>query len=68
MWVGGVSRLLMTYLMILDLQSLSVLGLGSPNRLSHRIAAGHTEQRRNFGVTQSGVIALIIRGNLELSS
>jgi hypothetical protein len=35
---------------------LSVLGLGSPNRLSHRIAAGHTEQRRNFVVTQSGVI------------
>jgi hypothetical protein len=25
-----------------------VLGLGSPNRLSHRIAAGHPEQRRNF--------------------
>jgi hypothetical protein len=46
----------MTYLMLQDLQSLSVLGLGSPNRLSHRIAAGHTEQRRNFGVTQSGVI------------
>jgi hypothetical protein len=35
---------------------LGVLGLGSPNRLSHRIAAGHTEQRRNFVVTQSGVI------------
>ena len=32
------------------------MGFGSPNRLSHRIAAGHTEQRRNFGVTQSGVI------------
>jgi hypothetical protein len=27
----------------LDLQSLNVVGLGSPNRLSHRIAAGHTE-------------------------
>jgi hypothetical protein len=35
---------------------LSVLGLGSPNRLSHRIAAGHTKQRRNFVVTQFGVI------------
>jgi hypothetical protein len=46
----------MTYLMLQDLQSLSVLGLGSPNRLSHRIAAGHTEQRRDFVVTQSGVI------------
>ena len=33
-----------------------MLGPGSPNRLSHRIAAGHTEQRRDFGVTQSGVI------------
>jgi hypothetical protein len=33
-----------------------VLGLGSPNRLSHRIAAGHTKQPRNFVVTQSGVI------------
>ena len=32
------------------------MGFGSPNRLSHRIAAGHTEQRRNFVVTQSGVI------------
>ena len=57
--LGGpsrVSRLLMTYLMLKDLQSLSVVGLGSPNRLSHRIAAGHTEQRRNFVVAQSGVI------------
>jgi hypothetical protein len=35
---------------------LSVLGLGSPDRLSHRIAAGHTKKRRNFVVTQSGVI------------
>jgi hypothetical protein len=35
---------------------LSVLGLDSPNRLSRRIAAGHTEQQRNFVVTQSGVI------------
>jgi hypothetical protein len=46
----------MTYLMLYDLQSLTVLGPGSPNRPSHRIAAGHTEQRRNFVVTQSGVI------------
>jgi hypothetical protein len=56
--LGGpsrVSRLLMTYLMLKDLQSLSVVGLGSPNRRSHRIAAGHTEQRRNFVVAQSGV-------------
>jgi len=39
----GSARLLMTYLMLEDLQSLNVVGLGSPNRLSHRIAAGHTE-------------------------
>jgi hypothetical protein len=35
---------------------MSVLGPGSPNRLSHRIAAGQTEQRRDFVVTQSGLI------------
>ena len=44
------------YYDLFGLQSLRVSGLGSPNRLSHRIAAGHTEQRRNFVVTQSGVI------------
>ena len=33
----------MIYLMLEDLQSLNVVGLGSPNRQSHRIAAGHTE-------------------------
>ena len=33
-----------------------MLGLGSPNRLGHRITAGHPEQDRNFVVTQFRVI------------
>ena len=32
------------------------MGLGSPNRLGRRIAAGHAEQRRKFIVTQSAVV------------
>jgi hypothetical protein len=35
---------------------LSFARLGSPNHLGHRIAAGHAKSRRNFGVTQSGMI------------
>jgi hypothetical protein len=32
------------------------MGLGSSNRLGHRIATGHAKHRFNFIVTQSGVI------------
>jgi len=34
-------NLLMTYLILQNFQSLGGVGLGSPNRLGHRIAAGH---------------------------